>query len=86
MSEGSPAVVHGGPFRVFRGDGDGKSTSGWRMGGEETELAEVFSSDSPDGTEDERGGVFRRGMSGGRNDGIGEVVASVFGNACPDQG
>ena len=86
MSEGSPAVVHGGPFCIFRGDGDGKSSSGWRMGSEKTELAEVFSSDSPDGTEDERGGVFRRGMSGGRNNGIGEVVASVFRNACSDQG
>ena len=85
MSEGSPAVVHGGPFCIFRGDGDGKSSSGWRMGSEKTELAEVFSSDSPDGTEDGRGGAFRRGMSSGRNDGIGEVVASVFGNACPDQ-
>ena len=85
MSEGSPAVVHGGPFLVFRGDGDGKSYSGRRMGGEKTEFAEVFSSDSPDGTEDERGGFFRRGMSGGGNDGIGEVVASVFGNACLDQ-
>ena len=84
MGEGSPAVVHGEPFRVFRGDGDGESSSGWRMGSEETELAEVFSSDSPDGTEDERSGVFRRGMSGGRSDGIREVVASVFGNACPD--
>ena len=86
MSEGSPAVVHGEPFRVFGGDGDGKSSSGWRMSSEETELAEVFSSDSPDGTEDERSGVFRRGMSGGRSDGIGEMMASGFGNACPYQG
>jgi len=77
--------VHCDPLRVFRSDSDGETDSTWSVGRKEAEFAEVLAPNSSNGAEDEWSWIFRSGMSGGRDDGIREVVASVLRNTCFDE-